>query len=149
MSVEVVADLGHAQELRQLRNECRHWMTGSTAEVTEEQQREWFGTQVATNRIHAWLLRIEGTALAYAILRPAGGPGWWLSCGVAENARRRGLGTLIVRLATDAGLRAGGPVRLEVWQGNHAARRTYVKCGYQVTGIGERGGRVLEVMEAR
>lgn len=146
---EVVTTLDQAQELRVLRNECRAFMTRDTSEISEEQQAEFFTGRIQPGAVKAFLLREDGRAVAYAILRPAGDGTLWMSCGVTGDARGRGLGTVVVRLATTAGLDAGQPVRLEVWAGNEPAVRAYEKAGYVTESVQERGGRVLKVMEYR
>lgn len=117
--------------MRGLRNECRQFMTGDTSEITELQQREFAYKQIGPGKVRAWLLRTDGAAVAYAILRPLGDRDWWMSCGVAENARGKGWGTLTVRLVTAMAhqLRPGA-VRLEVFRTNWAARRVYANAGY-------------------
>lgn len=146
---EVVTTWRQALELRRLRNECRQYMTGSTAEISEAQQREFFSTQIQPGRVHAHLLRRDGSAVAYATLRPDDTGTLWLSCGVAGNARGSGLGTLVVRLATAAGRDQGVPVRLAVWRDNDRARHVYEKAGYQVTGECTKDGRDMDLMACR
>jgi RimJ/RimL family protein N-acetyltransferase len=146
LTIEIVTTPEQAEELRRLRNECRQFMTRDTAEITAEQQREFLAGPLADGTAWAYLLRpARGSdAVAYGLLRDDGDH-LWLSCGVTGTARGRGLGTLIVQFVTAAAGR--GPVRLEVWQGNEAARRVYEKAGYAVTGSGIRDGRVFELME--
>jgi ribosomal protein S18 acetylase RimI-like enzyme len=141
--LEKVRTLVQAQELRVLRNECREFMTRDTAEISEEQQQDFFFSHLG-GPVRAWLLRENSHAVAYGVLRDDG-EHLWLSCGVTEHARGRGLGTAVVHLLTAA---AGDtPVRLEVWQDNEPARHAYTRCGYRVTGITGRDGRVVELME--
>ena len=145
LTVEIVTTPEQAEELRGLRNECREHMTRDTAEITPERQREFLAGPLADGTARAYLMRrAAGPAVAYGMLRDDG-TCLWLSCGVTAAERGRGLGTLIVRFVTAT---AGhGPVRLEVWQDNEAARRVYGKAGYAVTGSGIRDGRAFELME--
>ena len=145
IAFEPVATLGEAQELRVLRNECRGFMTGSVAEVSGAQQEVFFAEQVTTGRVHAWLLRRGGRADAYALLWPTLA-GLRMSCGVAAAQRGQGAGTLVVAMVTAAGHCLGGPVWLEVWRDNAAARHVYLRAGYVITGTGTRRGRVVETM---
>lgn len=144
VTFETVAGWAQAQELRTLRNQCREQMTRDTAEITLEQQARFYEDAILSGKVTAVLARRDGVAVAYGLLWP--GPGEvWLSCGVAESARGKGLGEAIVRYVT--ALAGGQPVRLEVWQDNHGARRVYEKAGYAVTGSGVRDGRTFELME--
>lgn len=151
ISFEAVTTLDQAQELRVLRNECREFMTGSVAEISEERQRVFFAGRIATGQVHAWLLLQNGRAAAYAILRPADDGALWMSCGVAGKARGNGLGTLTVNLVTAMGhhLNPKAPVRLEVWRTNLRARRVYVKAGYVMEAARMQGDRVVETMAHR
>ena len=144
VTFERVTTWPQAQALRRLRNECRQFMTRDTAEITSEQQGRFYEDAILSGKVTAVLARRDGLPAAYGLLWP--GPGeLWLSCGVAEGTRGKGLGLAVVRYVT--GLAGGKPVRLEVWQDNDAARRVYEKAGFTVTGSGVRGGRTFELME--
>lgn len=147
VTAEVVTTWPQAQELRALRNECREYMTGDTAEITREQQLEFFETRILPGDVRACLLRRDGRAVAYGVLRKDRAGGWLMSCGVTASARGQGLGTAVVRMVTAMASDTGRPVRLEVWQDNAAARAVYEKAGYAVTGSGVRDGRTFELME--
>lgn len=152
ISFEAVATLAQSQELRVLRNECREFMTGSTAEISEARQRVFFGTHIVPGLVHAWLLRRDGKAVAYTLLRPAEDGALWMSCGVAAAARGSGLGTLAVSLVTAMGhhLNPKAPVRLQVWVSNTRARRCYVKAGYVTESVQPvEDGRLIETMAHR
>lgn len=148
ITAEVVETLAQAQELRRLRNKCRLSMTRDTRRVGRDAQREFFGSQIAPGAVRAFLLRRDAEPVAYSLLRAAEGC-WWLSCGVAGAHRSKGYGTVVVRLATTAGLDTGLPVRLEVWADNERAVHVYEKAGYVVASETVREGRALKVMVAR
>lgn len=148
VAVEKVTSWPQAQELRRLRNECRQWMTGDTAEISTARQVIFYEQQILAGRVRAVLLRGGKRAVAYGLLRADGiRAWWWLSCGVTEAERGHGLGTAVVRAATALAGDTGWPVRLEVWQDNESARRAYRRCGYRAAGLAERDGRVIELME--
>lgn len=150
ISFEMITAWDQAMSLRRLRNECRHWMTGDQSEITVEAQHEFFERQLLPGHTRAWLLREGPAAAAYATLKPGADGCVWMSTGVAGWARGRGLGTLAVGFVTLAGHHlTRKPVRLAVFQDNHAARHIYLKAGYTVTGIGLREPRVIEYMEHR
>lgn len=148
ITAEIVTTLEQAQELRRLRNQCAAFMTRDPRRVSKDRQREFFGTQIAPGAVRAWLLRHDSEAVAYGLLRAAEGS-WWLSCGTAATHRGQGLGLVIVRLATAAGLDTGLPVRLEVWADNTAAVHVYEKAGYVTETETVREGRPLKVMAAQ
>ena len=151
VTFEKVTTWPQAQELRQLRNECRDQMTRDTTEITIGQQSRFYDDHILSGRVTAVLARREGRAVAYGVLWPGGSyPGpdeLWLSCGVAASARGKGLGLAIVRYVT--ALAGSVPVKLEVWQDNEVARAVYEKAGYTTAGSGIRDGRTFELMEHR
>ena len=147
LTVERVETLEQAQELRHLRNECRAWMTRDQRIVSGPAQKGFYGSQIVSGASKAWLLRHDGDAVAFGLLRASEGC-WWLTCGVAGLYRDRGLGLAVVRLATTAGLDTGLPVKLEVWADNERAVHVYEKAGYAVESETERDGRRLLTMAA-
>lgn len=82
--------------------------------------------------LRAYLVRVDGKAVATARLSREGGLGCLFGVGVVEGQRRRGLGTLVTAVATRAGLAAGNPlVWLSVNELNDAALQTYSRLGYR------------------
>ena len=148
LTVEPVTTLEQAQELRRLRNECRDFMTRDTGRVGKDAQREFFSAQIAPGAVRAWLVYAGHTPAGYGLLRAAEGC-WWLSCGVAAPYRGRGIGSMLVRLVTEAGQLGGEPVKLEVWADNERAIRVYSRAGYVLEAETDREGRALKVMIAR
>lgn len=140
--LSLVDTLEKAQHMRVLRNEARYWMTGGTTEITEEQQEEFFRNRLVTGEIAALLLYEDDVPVAYALLRDG-----WMSCGVGEQYRGRGLGTLIVTAITAAGTMRWPEVKLEVWRDNVRAVRTYKRTGYRLVESSERDGRLVDTME--
>lgn len=151
VTLEKVTTRAQAGELRKLRNECRHHMTGDTTAITRDRQREFYRTRIVPGKVRVLLLRQDGRAVAYGLLRAGDDGRVWMSCGVTAAARGRGLGTLIVRQVTGWGhdLNPGQPVLLEVWQDNWVARYVYIKAGYTAAGERVRDGRVIETWEHR
>ena len=148
LAAEAVESLEQAQELRHLRNECRAWMTRDQRLISGPRQQGFYGSQIVSGTARAWLLRHDGDAVAFGLLRASGGC-WWLTCGVAGGYRERGLGSAVVRLVTSAGLETGLPVKLEVWADNERAVHVYEKAGFVTEATTEREGRALKVMAAR
>jgi ribosomal protein S18 acetylase RimI-like enzyme len=145
---EVITTWPQAKELRRLRNECREFMTGDTAEISTARQVIFYEQQILAGVVRAVLLRRGERAVAYGLLR-LDGDGWAMSCGVTASERGQGLGTAVVRMVTAMASDTGKPVRLEVWQDNEAARHAYLRAGYQCTSERVRDGRVIETWEHR
>lgn len=74
------------ERLRQLRNECRKFMTGSTKTITKKQQAAWWAAEPR----RAYLFGDVG----FALIRREHGVNW-ITLGLTEKARGTGLGTMI------------------------------------------------------
>jgi L-amino acid N-acyltransferase YncA len=87
----------HAERLRQLRDECRAYMTGSTGPITPEDQQRWFaGLDRGAWWIFLYAEEAGGQHVAYGLLRLEGAR-WLLTFGVAAAHRGRGLGKAVAR----------------------------------------------------
>src|ERR1700751_4676034 len=95
-----------AQELRVLRNECREFMTGSTEIIGEATQEAFFRNMISTGLVEGILLREDEVPVAYALLFPdrENAEYGWLSAGVTESARGRGIGLAGLMPVTPMGL---------------------------------------------
>jgi ribosomal protein S18 acetylase RimI-like enzyme len=85
---------------------------------------------IHAGRLRAYLVRLHGEPVAVARLTARDGVAALYGIGVAEEARRQGLGRLITIVATRAALATGnGLVWLSVDQTNIAARQLYASLG--------------------
>ena len=74
----------------------------------------------------------EQTPVAFAFLAVRGGEGWIGGMGTVPTQRRRGLGeAALSAVLGEARIRGAQAVRLEVIDGNEAARRLYEKLGFE------------------
>jgi ribosomal protein S18 acetylase RimI-like enzyme len=90
-----------------------------------------FAAQLATGRLRAYVVRIGGEPVAVARLSMGEGDACLYAIGVAEDSRRKGIGTLITIVATRAGLALGKRiVWLSVEDGNDGARSMYEQLGF-------------------
>jgi RimJ/RimL family protein N-acetyltransferase len=101
------------ERLRQLRNESRKNMTGSTKLISKAAQAKWW----AAGERRAWLFGDDG----FAYVRREHGVNW-ITLGVTKKARGKGLGTLIY--ATFPGTYA------RIREDNEASRRAATKAGF-------------------
>lgn len=151
VEVEGYATMGRAQlwtqgvhtledvmQLRALRNECREWMTGHTAMISEAEQLSWW-QNVAGNP--EWLIKLVYApdflpAIGYMVLRrgineDTGAPCWYVSLGITAMFRGRGHGTRIYRMARMVD-HPGGPlvVYALIRPDNIASIKAAEKAGY-------------------
>lgn len=122
--------------LRQIRNQCREYMTRNTSVITQEQQREWFKT--AHDKYDLFLVyAIEHgasvTFAGYGVIHKNMTESL-VTGGLLPDYRNRGLGSDLFKFLTDESLKRKLPVRLEVLKTNQRAFKVYEKLSYTVTG---------------
>lgn len=112
-----------AEHLRRLRNECREWMTGSQAYITEEDQAVWWATRNPLYTI-VWLYREPRhdapDPIAFGMVRKEGSY-WYGTLGVTENRRGRGYGREIYRHLIE--VCPGSELRIDILMTNRASLR--------------------------
>jgi ribosomal protein S18 acetylase RimI-like enzyme len=87
---------------------------------------------ISAGWLRAYLVRLNGEAVATARLAAGDGVAGIFGVGVVPEQRRRGLGSLVTAVATRAGLAAGSKlVWLSVSELNDPALRIYRQLGYQ------------------
>jgi RimJ/RimL family protein N-acetyltransferase len=124
-----VATLDDLMALRLLRNECRAWMTGHTAEIGEAEQLVWWQGVAGHPGWRVWLIHVPGWAepVGFAMLRL--GMSYWLATlGLRSWLRGRGLGTATYRALLE---RCEGDVVAVIRADNEASVRAAVKAGYE------------------
>lgn len=125
------------QAARNIRNECRTFMTRSQEEITEDQQRAWWNT-VDKNTLKLYTLNkiYHGATvvpMGYGLIRVEGS-NVLLSGGLIEGERGQGLGYDLFNLLVENSKPFNLPIRLEVLKTNIAGYKTYLKVGFVVTG---------------
>jgi len=84
------------------------------------------------------ILAVDGIDVGRLVLDHAGDGVHVVDVSVLAAHRDRGIGTSVLTDVIDEAAGAARPVRLQVWAGNHRARRLYERLGFVVTG--EAGG---------
>jgi ribosomal protein S18 acetylase RimI-like enzyme len=97
-----------------------------------EDRRARLAEALATGRLRAFIVRVDGQPAAVARLSQGDGVAGLTGIGVHPDRRRRGLGTLMTVVATRAGLALGNRlVWLSVRDGDEAAAGLYAKLGFR------------------
>lgn len=123
-----------AELLRQIRNQCREYMTRNTDVITREAQREWFRT--AHDRYDLYLVY----AIEYGAVVTYAGYGVihknidesLVTGGFLPEYRNQGLGYDLFKFLTDTAVERRLPVRLEVLKSNVRAFKVYEKLDYVI-----------------
>lgn len=122
--------------LRQIRNQCREYMTRNTNVITQEQQREWFKTahdKYDLFLVYAIEYGASVTFAGYGVIHKNMTESL-VTGGLLPDYRNRGLGGDLFKFLTDESLKRKLPVRLEVLKTNQRAFKVYEKLSYTVTG---------------
>lgn len=125
--------------LRNLRNECRNFMTRSTDEISHQQQLNWY-KNLNTNKNKLFLLyRVyEGVcfdinAVGYGYIRIEDDH-ILLSGGLTAKERGKGYGQFLFHNLILQSKKIGLPIKLEVLKTNSIAFSVYSKLGFKFTG---------------
>lgn len=84
----------------------------------------------------AWLLRVDGELVGYAVMTLALDEAELLDIGIAASRQRAGLGSRFMAfLFEDARSRGARRMFLEVRESNRAGRALYQRCGFEQVGL--------------
>ncbi len=125
--IRPATSLRDAMVMRRVRNECRSFMTHNQNEISYFGQLWW------------WLFLdhekykpyVVGEDFGYALIFVQS-PKAWLTAGLVENHRGRGLGFRVFQELIDNAISLGLEPWLEVRKDNHGARRVYDKLGFVI-----------------
>ena len=122
-----------AEILRNIRNECKDFMTRSTSFITEEQQQAWFKT--AHERYDLYIAySVEHGAVVvdagYGLIHKDGDVSL-LSGGLLPQYRDKGLGSILFKHLID-NCDKKKTIQLEVLNTNTRAYKVYEKLGFKV-----------------
>lgn len=126
------------ETLRRIRNECASFMTGSSAEITPEQQKAFRESARGNPDILVYLARANGYIVGFGlitkrIIRGESGEqynGRWITLGITEPERGKGYGKKIYEALV--GLR--GMLFAEIREDNEASKNAAVQAGYRRVG---------------
>lgn len=117
-----------AEALRQIRNECREFMTGDPRPVSAEAQRG-FLVRAYEQGWRVWLFDDPaGVPVGFGLIRPVGGR-WWATLGLLPDWRGRGHGTAIYRHLI---ARCPGDLYIDVLLTNAASARAAERAGFRL-----------------
>jgi GNAT superfamily N-acetyltransferase len=122
-----VRNLWDAMRMRQIRNECRKYMTHCTRHISIWGQMKWYFCTYKRMLKHgyfdAWLGWWRGVPVVYGSVWDSSVTG-----GVRKKYRGKGFGEQLFKHLTD---KAGKMACLEVWEWNEVAQSLYKKLGYK------------------
>lgn len=132
MSIEIrEAGLADLEAIRVIRNQCRHLMTGTSAEILAKQQALWWANMPAYWTLYVLKATMYGV-VGYGLVRPNAIPvGSVLTGAIIEQHRGKGYGRHLFKFMIDNSPR---PHILEVMKTNGNAIRLYRSLGFEDLG---------------
>lgn len=130
-----VKNIFQALRVRNVRNECREFMTGNNKHISILQQIKWFYTAYLPNRKNMilYLGLINKQAVLYGFIRDLQTTPL-LTGGIKKNFRHKGFGEVLFRFLTHESLKQNKGACLEVLATNENAFHLYRKIGFVETG---------------
>lgn len=129
------------QTLRDIRNECRLFMTRSTDYITEEQQRNWYDRLDRTKYKLFLIYEIYHGAVfvpvGFGIIREEN-DALLLTGGVTADSRGKGVGRFVFTSLLEIAKNESKKIRLEVLISNTVAHNLYCKLGFIETNRDDR-----------
>lgn len=132
-----IESLEDFQILRNIRNECKDFMTRDTSYISEEQQKRWFERlqKENFNDIKVYLLYLVEMGvicapIGYGLIRKEGGFSL-VSGGLIESCRGKGYGSILFDYLIK-NVDKDFPIKLEVLKKNTRAFIIYNKLGFRV-----------------
>jgi ribosomal protein S18 acetylase RimI-like enzyme len=108
-------------------------MTTNREEIAVDQQVKWWFTVLKSGKtLEAYLLMDGHKAAGYGILRKKGIDEFWMTAGLAEAYRGKGLGRMLIAIMSELGYQDGRTPWIEVLDSNRAALVPDVKSGYRL-----------------
>lgn len=118
--------------LRLLRNDCRSFMTHSTAEITAVQQDAWWETPARDAMRIVMAFSAEAVPIGFGLVQDIDGKAW-LTGGVMGGWRGMGVGRRIFEKIIELALSDHDEVWLDVRATNDAAIKLYESLGFVET----------------
>jgi ribosomal protein S18 acetylase RimI-like enzyme len=133
-SSESIVDIEQAQIMREIRNECRDYMTRDTSFISEEQQEKWFaGLDKQNMKMFLMSILYHGSVVdiigfGYCVHK---NNETYLTGGLDQSNRGRGYGKKLFLHLIEAAKTYGTPITLEVLNTNMRAKRLYSSIGFR------------------
>jgi GNAT superfamily N-acetyltransferase len=139
LEIKAVTSFGDAQIMRNIRNECRSYMTNDTSYISFLRQTKWWRKVKNDPNWWLYLLWYNGSPIGYGIIRKK--DMYWVSGGIISQSRGHGFGRHLFNFLTQVATN-GHSAYLEVLKTNERAFNLYQSLGYRVC-CGDRDGVLL------
>lgn len=128
-----IETLEEALVLRNIRNQCKDFMTRDTSYISEEQQKRWFANLSPETKIYILYLvefGVISSPIGYGLIRKEGDFSV-VSGGLIDSCRGKGYGKVLFEYLIKNAEKEF-PIRLEVLKSNTRAFVIYNNLGFRV-----------------
>lgn len=129
------ANESNIQKIREIRNECRFFMTRNRDYITEEQQENWFNNIDENNLVPFIFSEVSYGVMAidigYGLIRIEDNC-CLVTGGLLEKYRNRGAGKILFEMIIEKCKQYNKPIKLEVLKTNERALKLYKSMGFKV-----------------
>jgi ribosomal protein S18 acetylase RimI-like enzyme len=133
-----ITTLEQVELLRQIRNDCRLFMTRSTNEISKEQQLDWYNL-IDRNKMRLFLFyeNYHGVSspgpIGYGVVKIENNE-VLLTGGLSSKQRNKGMGIVLFDMLVKESKKLNLPIKLEVLKTNERAKTIYDRLGFVTTG---------------
>lgn len=133
--MKTVKNAEEVEELRNIRNECRSFMTRHNQTISPQQQQEWWNKlDKDTNKLYLLHKVIDGVVsyiIGYGYIRVENNE-VLLTGGLNESERCKGHGTQLFKYLVENAKQFKLPIKLELLKTNTRAFAVYNSIGFRV-----------------
>jgi ribosomal protein S18 acetylase RimI-like enzyme len=139
-----------ALEIRDIRNQCRNYMTNDTSEINSIQQLLWYfkiyKRRNKNGEMTCFLFKSNSANLGFGLIRKLSGK-YWITGGLMPDQRGKGFGKILFRSLIKK--IPSSEVWLEVLSSNNIAKKIYKDLGFEKMKNPTRESRKIEVMRLK
>lgn len=121
-----------ALQVREIRNQCRTFMTNDTSKIGFLRQLKWYfftyKTQKTQNKLTVFLFKSGEFNLGFGLIKESSGK-YWITGGLKTEQRGKGLGKFLFRQLINN--TPSSTIWLEVLDSNIAAKTIYKNLGFR------------------
>ena len=131
----LIQTLEQIENLRQIRNECRHFMTRNTNEISQTEQLDWYNLlDKEKNKLYLFYENYHGVSspgpIGYGVIKKEDDC-ILLTGGLLSKERNKGFGTVLFDMLVKEAKKQNLPIKLEVLKSNERAKHIYSKLGFR------------------
>jgi ribosomal protein S18 acetylase RimI-like enzyme len=142
-----INSLLQALQLKNIRNQCRRFMTNDTSKINSVRQIYWFykiyKKENGEKKNTCYLFRVGKEIVGFGVIRKFSNK-YWITGGLEKNQRGKGMGRILFKELIEN--TPTNEVWLEVLDSNTVAKNLYLNLGFKHQAKKTLNGRKINVM---